>query len=424
VAFLYDIVFSIFVVFYIPIMLWKKKWHSGMKIRFGAIPPKLRSAFQSAKPKIWVHAVSVGEVRAIAILIKQIKEKCSEYEVVCSTVTSTGYQFAQETLGDTAVVFYAPIDFSWIVRKYIDLIKPKVYIAAETEIWPNIFTELKRQNVPIVMVNGRISDQAFRKYYFIRSFVKRILGCVDVFCMQSQIESQRIQELGAEPKRIRVVGNLKFDQSVQSGRLNRKGLGIEEDEDVWIAGSTHPGEEELIVQIYKELKQDFPKLRLILAPRHIERTDEILGLFHREYIEAIRFSRLPLPQKMKDAVIVVDTIGHLSFLYEMATVVFVGKSLVGQGGQNVIEPAAFGKPVIVGPNMENFREAMEMLTRARAVFQVRDDKQLKDVLVMLLKNEEKREAYGERARAVCQEQRGALTQTLSEVQKVLLREKE
>lgn len=357
---IYDIAFLIFAILYFPYLIIRGKWHSGFKMRFDVLP----SGRMDERGRIWIHAVSVGEVLAIVDIVHKLKERYPKYTIVCSTVTKTGNQLAQELLGNECAVIYAPLDFSWIVRKFIRIIKPEMYIAAETEIWPNLYSALRKNGVPIVQINGRISDGSFKGYRRVRFLMRRILRCVDKFCMQSPLDAERILQLGAAPEKVHVVGNLKFDIPPGVAGLKKEELGFNPDDDVLIAGSTHPGEEELLLNIYQTLRKELPQLRLVIGPRHIERADAVMKLVEGKGYQAVRFSEIPVTQGNVHGVVVVDTIGHLRELYSLATVVFIGKSFAVGGGQNMIEPASAGKPVIVGPMTQNFKDAMAIFLKA------------------------------------------------------------
>jgi 3-deoxy-D-manno-octulosonic-acid transferase len=408
-----DIVYFIYFIFLLPFLYCKGKWHEGMRIRRGGIPEDYARRL-SGKKNIWVHAVSVGEVLVIVDLVKLLKEKFAGYQIVCSTVTATGHELASERLREMAVVIYAPLDFSRIARKFVDLIAPVVYISAETEIWPNTYRILKERQIPVIQVNGRISDRSYRGYRWVRWLIKDALDAVTVFCMQSQLDARRIIELGADPRKVRIVGNLKFDHHPQPSEYSREALGYTPDHQVWLAGSTHPGEERMLLEVFQKAQQEFPELRLIIAPRHIDRVDDILKI-----IRAFGFSTVKLSQlegyKVKDQVVVVDSVGKLASLYEVADLVFVGKSLVDGGGQNIMEPAWFGKPIMVGPYTQNFRDVVHLFLREGAIKQVQNIRQLGDVLVMFLKKPEDRQQMGRQARLICEQNIGATGNTLKEI---------
>lgn len=419
-AILYDVIFIVFAVLYFPYLIVRKKWHAGFSMRWGVFPRVLREALDS-KSNIWIHAVSVGEVLAVAGLIKSIKDTFPFYQIIISTVTTTGYQVAKKTFADD-IVIYAPFDLSWVVRRYIRMINPKIYLAAETEIWPNLFWALYKRGIPIIQVNGRISNKAYAGYKIIKPFLQKIIQCVEVFCMQSDSDSQKIKELGAPADRVHTLGNIKFDDILSSETRDEAKFVLDNKARVIVAGSTHPGEEEILLDIFKTLKKEFPTLRLIIAPRHIERSDEIIGLIKQMGFLAEKFSQLNHSLD-GDCIIVVDSVGHLKSLYGLATLVFVGKSLKVGGGQNIIEPASFAKPVFVGPHMENFRDIVGIFLKEEAIIQVKDASQLLSKMKQFLRSPVEREKIGRRAKDVVEKNTGATARTMNIITTIMVNAK-
>lgn len=417
---IYDIIYILYAVLYFPYLVIRGKWHSGFKMRFGCFAPSLVERFAGNRT-IWFHAVSVGEVLAVADLIRRIRGAFPQYRIVCSTVTQTGNRLAQEHLGNDAVVLYAPLDLSPVVRRFIAVIRPKIYIAAETEIWPNLYTALCQKGVPVIQINGRISDKAFRGYKRVAFLMKRVLDCVDLFCMQSPLDADRIRQMGAAPEKVRVVGNLKFDNIPPPVDMRKEDLGFHADEDLLIAGSTHPGEEDILLGVYGQLAEEFRHLRLVIAPRHVERAGEVMRLAEGKGHTAVRFSQIRKGAGNSTAVVVVDTIGHLRTLYGLAKVVFIGKTLAVGGGQNVIEPACFGKPTIVGPLTQNFKDVVGILLKAQALIQVNDAHELLMQIRDLLAGPEKAERIGEAARQTVKKYQGATLRTVEAITGLLNR---
>jgi 3-deoxy-D-manno-octulosonic-acid transferase len=367
--------------------------------------------------------VSVGEVLVIVDLIERIKKAFPQHRIVCSTVTKTGNKIAQEKLGHNCLVIYAPMDFSWIVRKFILMIQPKIYISTETEIWPNLYTALYRRGVPIIQINGRISDNAFKGYKRVRFLTKRVLSCVKLFYMQSPMDAERIKQIGAPGERVHVVGNLKFDIISEHGKTTKQDLGFQDTDDLLIAGSTHPGEENILIDAYKELVEDFPHLRLVIAPRHNERSDEVIKLIESKGYRAVRISRIGQSAgNARNTVIVVDTIGQLRSLYSLAKIVFIGKTLTVGGGQNMIEPAYFGKPTIVGPLTQNFKDAVSIFRKSDALIEVNDAQQLLTEARALLNNPQRAQKIGEAAQQVVRDYQGATVKTVKAISGLLEQE--
>jgi len=412
--FLYDIFFILFALIYFPYALLAGKVHRGFLIRLGFLPPRLRDDF-ATRQNIWFHAVSVGEVMAVVSLIKEVKAVFPQSRVVLSTVTQTGYRVAKERLAKEDIVFYAPFDFSAIVRCLVTLIKPQIYVTAETEIWPNMLVALARVKVPVVLVNGRISDRSFKRYQMAQFLLWPALRAVKVFCMQTPLDASRITALGARASQVRVTGNMKFDFSDEPGGYARGDVGLTPREKLLIAGSTHPGEEKILLDVFCALKKDFPLLRLLLAPRHIERAAEVADDVKAARFVPIFFSRLREGHVPPDGVVILDTIGQLRGLYRLADYVVIGKSLLGHGGQNLVEPAFFGKPVVVGPHMENFKNIMEMFLASQAVIQVDSHVALTQELRTLLSDPARAQEMGERARQVVRQAQGAVAKNLQEI---------
>ncbi|MDP8212043.1 MAG: 3-deoxy-D-manno-octulosonic acid transferase [Candidatus Zapsychrus exili] len=414
---IYDIISFLITICYLPYALIKGKLHKGFLLRFGFFSKELRKVLPKDNV-IWVHAVSVGEVLVALRLIEEIKKTTQEYSIVCSTVTKTGNDLAKLKFGSSAVVVYSPIDFSWVVRKFIKIIKPVIYISTETEIWPNIYTALFKSNVPIVQINGRISDKAFGGYKKVSFITKKILKCVSSFCMQSEIDSERIISLGAQVKKVNIVGNIKFDVSFDSEDYSSSELSFSDDSDIIVAGSTHPGEEDIIINVYKKLIVDFPGLKLVIAPRHIERSDEVVEIVQSNGFKTVKFSEAK-DLSTDNTVVVVDTIGHLKDIYKNAKLVFVGKSFKIGGGQNVIEPILFGKPTIVGPRTENFKDIVRILTTEGVLIQVQYVDELLFEMKDLLGNLDRIKDIELKSSRVIEKCRGATLKTANIILKIL-----
>ena len=384
---LIDIFYLFVVVLYLPFVVFRRKWYTGLSQRLGMYPADIyRQAAEN--PVMWVHAVSVGEVFAVVDLVKQLRKDFPAYRIFFSTVTITGYEIARKNFGEDAEVILAPADLSWIVRRTVARLRPRIYIAAETELWPNLYDALYRQKVPVVLVNGRISDKSFGNYRRAKFFFRRALKAVRIFAMQTAEDAQRIIALGAEPERVKVVGNLKFkslDTYTQTVPFDHLA-----GHPILLGGSTHPGEEELLLRTLKELRREYPEMRLILAPRHIERTDEVLKI-----VTSFGMTPRLIPDTetawSQDEVIVIDRMGLLRSLYQVATLVFIGKSFAVGGGQNMIEPVALGKPTFVGPMTQNFRDVVSIFLREKVLFRVIDQGGLAGEMLKVLKDTKLRE---------------------------------
>ncbi len=404
--FFYNILYFLAFIFYVPVLFIRGKLHRGFVQRLGFLGQELPYRFYQKK-NIWFHAVSVGEILAIVGLVERIRSTHPDHQIVISTVTPTGYALAQKRFRKEDIVIFAPLDFGWAVKSFIKRMRPEIFIAAETEIWPNLLTVLARADVPMVMVNGRISNKSFYGYRRFQFFIRKVLRPFRAFCMQSACDADRIINLGASAKNVFVLGSMKFDEGVSGEEITLARCGFKNEALVWVAGSTHPGEEKIVLDIFKKLKKKFFLLSLVIAPRHIERSPEICDLIKAEGLTAAVFSRINPPGSDPQAVVVVDTIGHLKSLYRLATVVFVGKSLTGNGGQNIIEPAFFAKPVIVGPHMQNFADIAEIFLEAGAILQIETPDELREAVSKLLASPELRTSLGERALATIKKNAGA-----------------
>jgi len=406
----FDSLYVVVALFYLPVLFVRGKWPRHLSRRFGKFPDELQGRL-AGRHAIWFHAVSVGEVMAVLGLIRAVKDDFPDEPIVLTTVTPTGYQLARGRVGAGVEVIYAPLDFSAVVRRYIRAFRPQMYITAETEIWPNLFCALEREGVDIVVVNGRLSAKSFRRYRRIGFLFKRIIRDVHAFCMQTEADAAKIKSLGAPAERVFVLGNMKFDRPARMATREAPAIGLTGSEKVWIAGSTHPGEEAIVLDAYRRLNADFSDLRLILAPRHVERTQEIAALVQQNGIAPRLFSQKETRAFKSHEVLIVDTIGDLRTLYHLATVVFIGKSLIGQGGQNILEPVFFGKPVIVGPFMQNFRQITELLGQAGGIIQINDARDLLPAVRKLLESPHHAADLGARALRVVHEHQGATEKT-------------
>ncbi len=427
--FIYNLLLNLYFIVTLPYyaiqMARRERYRAGLKQRLGIYPVSLWSKLQQRK-RIWIHAVSVGEVLAIIPLLKLLQEELPDWSIVLSTVTLTGQRIAREKVGGNAVVVYYPLDFRFAVRRALQIISPSVIILVETEIWPNFISAASGRNIPIAIVNGRISDRSYRRYLCGRFLLKKLLGKVELFCMQTELDKERIRSIGAPPEKIKVTGNMKFDCPIKPSDKGEDvkiaaSLGIKPQQKIIVAGSTHRGEEEIMLNIFRKVKKKHDETVLIIAPRHPERAEEVKSLADSMGERAILKSQLKASGTLHpNSVLIVDTIGQLLRIYRCATMVFVGKSLVEGGGQNIIEPASLGKPVLFGPNMQNFREAAELLLKNGGAIQVRDETELQERLIYLLENSEEREKIGLRAASIMARSRGATELNLRLIRELLI----
>lgn len=423
---IYNIIFIMFAFFYIPVFLLRKRKRKGVGLRFGIYPQWLIARLKSRK-NIWIHAVSVGETIAVSSLAKNLKSRYPGHRLVISTVTETGNSVAERLAGDDGIAFFLPFDISFVIRRAIDYISPSILIIAETELWPNLIREAGIRGIPIVLVNGRISDRSYIGYACVKFLLAPLLNNITLFLMQTATDRKRITALGAPDSRVMISGNLKFDSSVtrDSSAADKDALytslGIKGGEKLIVAGSTHTGEEEAITRTFKDLKSSFRGLRLLIAPRHIERTSDVEGIIERYGFTPVRISQLSAlsSQLSANTVFILDTIGQLKDFYSIADVVFVGGSLIRRGGQNIIEPAAFGKPVIFGPHTFNFKDITELFLEKEAALAVNDTESLGKALTRLLSDEDLCRRLGMRAKEIVDENRGAVDITMNELEKLI-----
>ena len=378
---IYDIFFALFAVVYLPILIFKGKSHKDFKQRFGILPEKIKG---SNKNFIWVHTVSVGETIAAKELVLKLQEKYPHKKICVSTTTVTGQQTAKRIYPENVATFFFPLDLTIIVKKVIKFIDPFMFVLFETEIWPNLIMEMKKHDVPVFLVNGRISDRSFKGYKRIALFLKPVFNSISLFCMQTEDDAKRIKKIGAPVSRVKITGNVKYDVDMDQKVNLPHAFEKIKDNDIFVAGSTHPGEEEIIIDAYKRILAKRP-ITLIIAPRHIERTQEIINICKNNSCEYVLFSKID-DHNIENKIIIVDTIGHLKELYSIATITFVGGSLVPKGGHNIIEPAIFSKPIIYGKYMNNFRVMAKTFTDRKAGVQLKSEQDLYITILSLLKN--------------------------------------
>ena len=406
---------------YLPVFLVRRLRRSGyersLAERFGRYGDEL-----PAEPRCWIHAVSVGEAATAVPLVEAIGRRWPELAVVMTTVTPTGARVVADRLDGKVTHRYFPFDLPGPVRRALGAVKPRFFIGMETELWPNFLRALERRGVPAMIANGRISDRSFRRYHRVRFLTARMLRDISVFAMQSQEDARRIIALGALPERVVVTGNLKTDLApAEAGgeAVWQRLLGIAEDDLVWIAGSTHRGEEAAVLQAFKGLRVRFPTLALLLAPRHPERAPEVERLAADAGLSTIRRSELPR-DRGRHAVVILDTVGELAQIYRVGTVVFVGGSLVPTGGHNMLEPALLRKPVLFGPHTSNFRESAELLLQAEGAVLVAEVSQLEARVGELLSDGDRRRRMGEAALYAIVSRQGAVQQTIELVERYLV----
>jgi 3-deoxy-D-manno-octulosonic-acid transferase len=398
------------------------KYRAGLRQRFGHVPPEVVPALRGVRP-LWLHAVSVGEVIAAVPLVNALRRQFPHLPILVSTVTETGQATAREKMAAEACLYF-PLDYAWVVHQVIARLQPRLFLMVETEIWPNFLRELTRQEIPAMLINGRISPRSFRGYQRLRPFMRQVLQLITTFSMQTKLDAERIIAIGAEPSRVHITGNIKYDLALiplcnAEEQALRADLGIGETP-VFMAGSTHHGEEDIVIEAYLQARAQVPTLRLLLAPRHLDRLDEIEALLRKHRLTVHRRSQGRLPSQCAEApVLLLDTIGELAKLYAVGTVVFVGGSFVPIGGHNVLEPAAHRKAILFGPHMHNFHQIATALLEAGGALQVQNPEALGEHIGALLQQPERRQALGEAAQQVLCGNQGALARTVRLIEQVL-----
>lgn len=378
-----------------------------------------------ADDSIWVHAVSVGEVLTARPLLQELRTRYPKLRIYLSTTTRTGQELARRHQADVDGVFYFPFDWTFAVRRTLDVVRPRLFVMMETELWPNLLRECRARGVKTVLVNGRISYRSFPRYRLVKPLFRRVLEHVDAFCVQGEETQRRLVELGADPARITVTGSLKFDalQVVPTpGRGPDRVLRffrVPAHRPVLVAGSTLRGEDEAVIRAFNRVRTSGSNALLVIAARHPERFDEVERLCRHEGLSTVRRKALPIDAEPRADAVILDTIGELAQLYQIATAVFVGGSLVPAGGHNILEPALFGKPIIFGPFMENFAEIAELFLASGAAIQVHNDRELDDAVMALMNDPVRRARLGAAARALVDANRGAKGRTLAVVTRLL-----
>jgi len=421
----YSFLLSLGLLVLIPHFLFRAlahgKYIAGLRQRLGSIPPI------SGKPVIWLHCVSVGETQAARPLAQRLKQEFPHHALVVSTITLTGQKLARDVFRTQAEsVFYFPFDWRWTVRRSLKTINPAVVLIMETELWPNFLRECKAREIPVALVNGRISRQSYRRYTLIKFFLRRVLSSLNIAVMQSETDAQRLQALGMHGEKLFTAGNLKFDGEVGSDLADktdqiaeRFGLqsGSLSDGPLILAASTHAPEEEIVLQSFKQLTTKQP-VRLMLVPRHPERFNEVASSIQNSGLSWARRTNAPNANDPNATVILLDTIGELPAVYPLAAVVFVGGSIVDKGGHNVLEPAATGSAVVTGAHTHNFHAIVNLMEEAGAIIQLPPTEgpgaaqELTNALAKLLANPEERARLGRRAKQLVLNNRGAAERTM------------
>jgi len=428
--FILDLLYLLAAVAYSPKVIYRtikyKRYRTGWAQRFGKITRK-----QPQKKCIWLHAVSVGEVNAAKTIVKELQNRFIDFEIVISTTTDTGFARATKLFGENLQVFYFPLDFSWVIRRAFRRIRPTLCLLMELEVWPNFVQIAQRLSIPVVVVNGRISDKSFSRYKKIKPIAKKIFCKVSLILAQTDEYAQRFKEIGCQEERVIVTGSLKYDTAQITDKVEgvdalAKQLNIG-NEDLWVAGATGNDEEKILLDVYRSLKQQdhFSDLRLAIVPRKPERFDEVAQLIKQTGFELIRYSQIKNQAAGKssieyrassiESVILGDTMGDLRKFYSLATIIFVGRSLVPMGGSDMMEAAALGKCTIFGPHAFNFKHTVDALLKDNGAIMVKDKEDLLQTMQKCLTEPEYANKIAKNGREVIRKNQGATTKTIEQI---------
>ncbi|MBI5826677.1 MAG: 3-deoxy-D-manno-octulosonic acid transferase [Deltaproteobacteria bacterium] len=421
---LYDILLHLSIIILLPYfvfkMFWVRKYREGIAERFGFIKGEKLGAL-GGSPVVWVHAVSVGETKAALPVLKLLKERRPGVRIVFSTVTQTGNRTAEkEGAGLIDALIYFPLDLSWVVKRVVSRLKPKVCVIVEKEVWPNLLRRLKGLDVPVVVINGTISERSFRRFLAFKFFFREVFGMVSLFSARTAEDRERAAAVGVKEDRAVATGNIKFDLKPPSADPSyldslKSSIGIDLRDRTIVAGSTHAGEEEIIIRVFSSLVDEFKGLKLIIAPRHPERFQEVEAIIKKSGAPYARRSRGGAAP-----IVLLDTVGELMNVYSFAAVAFVGGSLVdGIGGHNLLEPAYFGVPVVYGSRLSAYLGMAEMLEAAGGGIRVGDEASFKAALKRLLSDDRFRASAGASARRVVEANRGAAVRTVAIIERFL-----
>ncbi|MBL8726072.1 MAG: 3-deoxy-D-manno-octulosonic acid transferase [Planctomycetes bacterium] len=418
---LYQVVFALALLVYGPVLLWRlatdRRHRKSLRERMGYVP-----VFAPAPPVVWIHGVSVGEVKAASNFLAQLARRRPDLQLVVSSTTPNGHHVARQEYRDLPVVFF-PLDFGRFPGRALDRIRPRCVLLMELEIWPNFLQSAQARGIPVAIINGRISERTHRGYRRLRGLLPQ-LDLITSYCVQDRVYQERLCQLGVDPGRVHVTGNMKYDSVVmgghQSGQAQLRLWLAPAGELVLVAGSTHADEELWVLEALRAAAGELP-VRLVLVPRHPERASGIAEQLAAAGAQVVRWSACTelRPPLAAGAVLLVDTIGHLQRFYAACDLAFVGGSLIPHGGQNMLEPAAQGRATVFGPHTMNFRRDVELLLAADAVVQVADRPELTRVLGALLRDPARRSQLGAQAQQVIAQNQGATARTLDLVAELL-----
>jgi len=412
----------------LPHLLWRSLrgagYHHNWLERFGFGATQQHASHDAQNGLLWFHAASVGEVQGLQPIVAELQVSFPDLPVVCSTFTPTGKMMAKRLMPKAAGVFLLPFDLPWLMTRLIRRLRPQALIIQETELWPNCLRAAARQGVPVIVVNGRLSPRSARRYRWMRLLMRRVLADITLILAQTPESARRFQDLGAVAQRLKVVGNTNIDRAL----LARSDVMVPhvltmltKGRRVWVGGSTHEGEESMLLEVYRRVLPHHPDVMLILAPRHLERVDAVVRQIKAAHFRVVRRSAydVKIAGLTGDTVVILDTLGELIALYGLCTIAFVGGSLVPIGGHNILEPAMFAKPLMFGPYMHHFPDLAQMLCAAGGAIEVADAEALYCQVARLLQRPGEAELIGQRAYQALQANRGALAAVVDDVTRTL-----
>jgi 3-deoxy-D-manno-octulosonic-acid transferase len=416
---IYDLVLLLYALVALPVLISKGKLKEGFRERKGHLPAGAQEIWKG-RPVIWVHAVSVGEVRLAVRLIRQLAARTPELAVTLTTTTASAQKIAREAVGSSVVVTYVPFDLSWMMRRFLDAVKPRAIVILETEVWPNLLRQAQKRGIPALVVNARISDRALPAYLKWRWALGPVFGRITRCLAQSEEHARRYARIGVPEDRIRVTGNMKFDLEVPLLMESvRRAMSVfrADSKALFLAASTHAGEEAMAAGAFLSIRTHVPGSKLVIAPRHLERLAEVEEIIRSKGLKCAKITDLERHYAQDVDVLIVDEWGVLNQLYSLVDLVFVGGSLVPVGGHNLAEPAVAGCPVLYGPWTQNFRDMEEEFRSAGAGIKVADARDLERRVIGLFQDPAARRLQSARSRAVVAANAGATDRNLEEILK-------
>ena len=427
---LYNILLLIYWATLIPMLIYRliheEGFYQRIKQSIGFLPDELKEKI-SNRHAIWVHAASVGEIVAASPIVREMRKKHPDEVIIVSVVTATGFRMAHQIIKGADGILYFPLDLPYLTNRILTIVNPQAIVLVETEIWPNFLRIAADKKIPVMMMNGRISQRSAVRYRLITFFTRRVLSTIYVFCMQSRIDAQYIIDIGADPNKVIVTGNTKYDQTYgivtdEEKKRYLKELGFDENTyPIMIAGSTHKGENVSVYKAFCNIRNHFPGAKLIIAPRYIHQADLIYDEGVKHGVTMVKRSDMVAGKQIAGPYdgVLLDTIGELGRVYSLGDLIFVGGSLAHIGGHNILEPAAHGKPIVVGPNMFNFVEIFDLLSSRGACVMVRNEEEFIDTCLDILIHPEKAEEMKRHCLEIVEENQGATKKNLDELQRLL-----